>query len=143
MSALRVTPELERIGDLALRVVKTYPDHDLLQSVPRAFDVLQTMADHAIDRYRDALRAWSALDLEVANRAAAETPAAESSAAIAGRGPLRILSRPRRAIARFSPSTGATSATVPIIAKSARSRVVASTGTPPSRPPGRLPRDFS
>ena len=75
VSALRVTPELERIGDLALRVVKTYPDHDLLQSVPRAFDVLQTMADHAIDRYRDALRAWSALDLEVANRAAAETPA--------------------------------------------------------------------
>ena len=75
VSVLRVTPELERIGDLALRVVKTYPDHDLLQSVPRAFDVLQTMADHAIDRYRDALRAWSALDLEVANRAAAETPA--------------------------------------------------------------------
>jgi phosphate transport system protein len=43
--------------------------------VPRAFDVLETMADHAIDRYRDALRAWSALDLDVANRAAAETPA--------------------------------------------------------------------
>ncbi len=75
VSVLRVTPELERIGDLALRVVKTYPDHDLLVSVPRAFDVLQTMADHAIDRYRDALRAWSALDLDVANRAAAETPA--------------------------------------------------------------------
>ena len=75
VSVLRVTPELERIGDLALRVVKTYPDHDLLQSVPRAFDVLQSMADPAIDRYRFALRAWSALDLEVANRAAAETPA--------------------------------------------------------------------
>jgi phosphate transport system protein len=75
VSVLRVTPELERIGDLALRVVKTYPDHALLVSVPRAFDVLQTMADHAVDRYRDALRAWSALDLDVANRAAAETPA--------------------------------------------------------------------
>jgi phosphate transport system protein len=75
VSVLRVTPELERIGDLALRVVKTYPDHALLRSVPRAFDVLETMADHAIDRYRDALRAWSALDLDVANRAAAETPA--------------------------------------------------------------------
>jgi phosphate transport system protein len=75
VSVLRVTPELERIGDLALRVVKTYPDHHLLRSVPRAFDVLETMADHAIDRYRDALRAWSALDLGVANRAAAETPA--------------------------------------------------------------------
>ena len=79
VSVLRVTPELERIGDLALRVVKTYPDQDLLRSVPRAFDVLETMADHSIDRYREALRAWSALDLDVANRAAAETPAGLAS----------------------------------------------------------------
>jgi phosphate transport system protein len=74
VSVLRVTAELERIGDLALRVVKIYPDHDLLRSVPRAFDVLQTMADHAVERYREALRAWSALDLELANRVAAEAP---------------------------------------------------------------------
>lgn len=74
VSVLRVTAELERIGDLALRVVKLYPDHSLLESVPRAFDVLQTMADHAIDRYRDALRAWSSLDLDLADRVAAEPP---------------------------------------------------------------------
>jgi phosphate transport system protein len=74
VSVLRVTAELERIGDLALRVVKLYPDHDLLRSEPRAFDVLQTMADHAVDRYREALRAWSALDLALANRVAAEAP---------------------------------------------------------------------
>jgi phosphate transport system protein len=74
VSVLRVTPELERIGDLALRVVKLQPDHDLLLAVPRAFDVLATMADHAIDRYRDALRAWSALDLNLADRVAAEAP---------------------------------------------------------------------
>lgn len=74
VSVLRVTAELERIGDLSLRVVKLYPDHELLQSVPRAFDVLQTMADHAVDRYREALRAWSALDLDLANRVAAEAP---------------------------------------------------------------------
>jgi phosphate transport system protein len=74
VSVLRVTAELERIGDLALRVVKIYPDHDLLRSVPRAFDVLQTMADYAVERYREALRAWSALDLELANRVAAEAP---------------------------------------------------------------------
>jgi phosphate transport system protein len=74
VSVLRVTPELERIGDLALRVVKLYPDHQLLESVPRAFDVLQTMADHAVDRYRDALRAWSALDLDLADRVATEPP---------------------------------------------------------------------
>jgi phosphate transport system protein len=74
VSVLRVTAELERIGDLALRVVKLQPDHDLLRAVPRAFDVLETMADHAVDRYRDALRAWSALDLELADRVATEAP---------------------------------------------------------------------
>lgn len=74
VSVLRVTAELERIGDLALRVVKTYPDHALLMAVPRAFDVLQTMADNSVERYRDALRAWSALDLDLANRVASEAP---------------------------------------------------------------------
>jgi len=72
VSVLRVTAELERIGDLALRVVKLYPDHQYLLAVPRAFDVLQTMSDQAVERYRDALRAWSALDLDLANHVAAE-----------------------------------------------------------------------
>ena len=72
VSALRVTAELERIGDLALRVVKLYPDHYILQADPRSFDILQTMADHAVQRYRDALRAWSAQDLELAAAVASE-----------------------------------------------------------------------
>jgi phosphate transport system protein len=72
VSALRVTAEMERIGDLALRVVKTAPDHDLLLAVPKAFDILQTMADEAVDLYRDALRAWSSFDLDRATRVAAE-----------------------------------------------------------------------
>jgi phosphate transport system protein len=80
VSALRVTAELERIGDLALRVVKLYPDHDLLLQVPRAFDILQTMADHAVDRYRDALRAWSARDADLAAKVAAEPADALASA---------------------------------------------------------------
>ncbi|HEY6530687.1 MAG TPA: PhoU domain-containing protein [Acidimicrobiales bacterium] len=74
VSALRVTAELERIGDLALRVVKLYPDHALLRAEPRSFDILQTMADHAVQSYRDALRAWSALDLELAVAVATEPP---------------------------------------------------------------------
>ena len=72
VSALRITAELERIGDLALRVAKTAPDHDLLRAVPRSFDILQTMADESVGRYRDALRAWSALDLDLATRVASE-----------------------------------------------------------------------
>ena len=54
VSVLRVTAELERIGDLALRVLKLAPDHALLRAAPRAFDILQTMADDGLDRYRDA-----------------------------------------------------------------------------------------
>ncbi len=80
VSVLRVTAELERIGDLALRVVKLYPDHELLRVVPEAFDVLCTMADHAIDRYRDALRAWSTLDLELAAQVASEPQASLAGA---------------------------------------------------------------
>lgn len=72
VSSLRVVGEFERVGDLALRVVKLAPDFELLSRIPRAFDILQTMGDHAVERYRDALRAWSALDLDLATRVATE-----------------------------------------------------------------------
>ena len=72
VSVLRVTAELERIGDLSLRVVKLYADIDLLRASWRAFDIVLTLADHAVERYREALRAWSARDLELAAHVAAE-----------------------------------------------------------------------
>lgn len=72
VSVLRVTAELERIGDLALRVLKLAPDHTLLQAAPRAFDILQTMSDEAVERYREALRAWSTRDADLAARVATE-----------------------------------------------------------------------
>lgn len=72
VSVLRVTAELERIGDLALRVVKLAPDHHLLTASPVAFDIVVTLADHAVSQYRDALRAWSTLDVRLAEQVAAE-----------------------------------------------------------------------
>jgi phosphate transport system protein len=66
VSVLRVTAEFERIGDLALRVVKLAPEHHLLELVPDGLDILETMADQAITRYRDALRAWATQDLDLA-----------------------------------------------------------------------------
>jgi phosphate transport system protein len=66
VSVLRLTAELERIGDLALRVVKLAPDHAVITASPMSFDILLTMADQALARYRDALRAWSTLDLDLA-----------------------------------------------------------------------------
>jgi phosphate transport system protein len=66
VSVLRVTAELERIGDLALRIVKMAPDHALLTGDARAHDVLLVLADEALERYRLALRAWASHDLDLA-----------------------------------------------------------------------------
>ena len=66
VSALRVLGELERIGDLSLRIDKVAAEHALLASRPMVFDVLLTMADEALERYRTALRAWASMDLGLA-----------------------------------------------------------------------------
>jgi phosphate transport system protein len=70
VSVLRVLGELERIGDLALRVVKLAPEWDLLRADERTYDILLSMADFAVGQYRTALRAWSAQDLLLADELA-------------------------------------------------------------------------
>jgi phosphate transport system protein len=74
VSAVRITAELERIGDLALRVVKLIPDHALLTASPAIFDVLASLADVALDHYRLALRAFAAQSAELAEVVAAGSP---------------------------------------------------------------------
>ncbi len=66
VSVLRVLGELERVGDLALRVVQL--EWDLLRSWPATYDILVSMADLAVGQYRLALEAWSAQDLGLAER---------------------------------------------------------------------------
>ena len=66
VSVLRILSELERVGDLALRVIKQAPDQQLLAANGSTFDILQAMAEHAIDRYRESLRAWATMDLGLA-----------------------------------------------------------------------------
>jgi len=66
VSVLRVLGEFERVGDLALRVVKLAPDHHLLTAGSTTFDLLLAMSDSAIERYRTAMRAWAALDAPLA-----------------------------------------------------------------------------
>jgi phosphate transport system protein len=73
VSVLRVLSELERIGDLALRVLKLAPDHQLLSSCDATFDILMTMADRAIERYREALGAWAVMDLTRATELASSS----------------------------------------------------------------------
>lgn len=68
VSVIRISAELERIGDLSLRVVKLVSNHAMLASAGAAWDVLLTLADDAVDLYRTALQAWARQDLALAAR---------------------------------------------------------------------------
>ena len=72
VSVLRVVSELERIGDLALRVVKLAPEYELVASYAPTFDILCTMAHQVLDRYRPALSAWAAMDVTLATQLIAD-----------------------------------------------------------------------
>jgi len=78
VSVVRLLSEFERIGDLALRVVKLAPDVDELSSCGPAWDIVRTLVEVAVDQYRTALRAWSTQDLGLATRLVEEPPTLES-----------------------------------------------------------------
>lgn len=66
VSVLRMLEELERVGDLSLRVVKQVGVQPLLAAEPAVFATLEAMADVAQDLFRVALKAWSSQNLQVA-----------------------------------------------------------------------------
>lgn len=70
VSVLRILSELERVGDLSLRVVKLNPHRDLWASNDTTYDILVSMSECAVAAYREALRAWSAQDLALATNLA-------------------------------------------------------------------------
>lgn len=66
VSVLRILGDLERMGDLCLRIVKLAPDQHLLTADERVFKILQAMVVEAKGLFEAGLRAWSAQDLELA-----------------------------------------------------------------------------
>jgi phosphate transport system protein len=72
VSVLRIISELERVGDLALRVVKLGPEQAVLSQSGVVWDILTTISDEAVELFRTALRAWSAQDLGLATALATE-----------------------------------------------------------------------
>jgi phosphate transport system protein len=80
VSVVKVLNEFERVGDLALRVVKAGTREPDLRSHPDVLDVLLVMADEALERFRQSLRAWASQDLEVATDVAHGSPAMELAA---------------------------------------------------------------
>jgi phosphate transport system protein len=67
VSVLRVLGELERVGDLALRVVKVGADWATVARHRATYEILVAMSDTALAQFRSALSAWSSQDLAVAD----------------------------------------------------------------------------
>ena len=66
VSVVRILGDLERTGDLCLRIVKLAPEQPLLASNEETFSILRAMASEATELYRLATRAWAAQDLRLA-----------------------------------------------------------------------------
>ena len=66
VSVLRILYDLERTGDLCLRIVKLAPDQPLLRSNPETFEILRAMADEAQKLFDLAVRSWATQDLKLA-----------------------------------------------------------------------------
>jgi phosphate transport system protein len=66
VSVLRIISDLERTGDLCLRLVKLAPEHRLLAADGEIFSILCEMAREASDLFRLGVRAWSSQDLRLA-----------------------------------------------------------------------------
>jgi phosphate transport system protein len=62
VSVIRILEELERIGDLSLRVVKASDDYEVLAAQPQVLSKLVEMAGVADELFGLALAAWSSRD---------------------------------------------------------------------------------
>ena len=74
VSVVRIVSEFERVGDLALRVIKLGPDVEELAECGPAWDIVRTLVDIAVDHYRAALRAWATQDLTLATELVEHRP---------------------------------------------------------------------
>lgn len=64
VSIIRVLYELERIGDLALRVAKTVGDVPLVRRHEDVFGVLMALADNVVARFVAVQQGWSSTSVE-------------------------------------------------------------------------------
>jgi phosphate transport system protein len=74
VSVVRILSEFERVGDLALRVIKLGPDMEELAACGPAWDIVRTLVHIAVDHYRTALRAWATQDLALATELVEHRP---------------------------------------------------------------------
>ena len=66
VSVIRILGDLERTGDLCLRIVKLAPDHELIRGNLETYGILREMSLEAQELFSTAIRAWSTRDLRLA-----------------------------------------------------------------------------
>lgn len=77
VSVIRVLHELERIGDLSLRVANTVDDVPVVARHDDVYRVLRALADNVVDRFLAVQRAWSAASTEPLDELTAIDPLRE------------------------------------------------------------------
>jgi phosphate transport system protein len=78
VSVVRILSDFERVGDLALRVIKLSPNVAELAEAGPAWDIVRTLVDVGVEQYRTALRAWSSQDLALATQLVDASPRLDS-----------------------------------------------------------------
>lgn len=64
VSVIRVLHELERIGDLAIRVANAVAEQPLMARHPAVFEVLNRLAENVTARFASVQEAWSTFGIE-------------------------------------------------------------------------------
>jgi phosphate transport system protein len=67
VSILRIVSDLERVGDLCLRIAKLAPKHSFIAANDETFMLLKNMAYEAMELFRNAVRSWATRDLRLAH----------------------------------------------------------------------------
>jgi phosphate transport system protein len=67
VSILRITSDLERAGDLCLRIAKLAPKQRYIAANRETFAILKNMAYEATDLFGCAVRSWATQDLRLAH----------------------------------------------------------------------------
>ena len=77
VSVIRVLHELERIGDLTIRVANAAADQPLIARHPAVFEVLVRLADNVRERYQAVQEGWSSASVEPLGRLSDTDPLVE------------------------------------------------------------------
>lgn len=77
VSVIRVLHELERIGDLTIRVANAAADQPLIARHPAVFEVLVRLADNVRERYHAVQEGWSSASVEPLGRLSDTDPLVE------------------------------------------------------------------